>query len=58
MTNERYDLSRRGLLLGAPLAAAGLVAASSAHAKAPMQGTSPVNFRRVKIGGFEVTTVC
>jgi glyoxylase-like metal-dependent hydrolase (beta-lactamase superfamily II) len=29
----------------------------SAQAKAPLQGISPVNFRRVKLGGFEVVTV-
>jgi hypothetical protein len=29
----------------------------SAQVKAPLQGISPVNFRRVKLGGFEVVTV-
>ena len=47
--------SRRHVLAGT---AAGLVAgAASAHAKAPMLGTSQIPFRRVKLGGFEVTTV-
>ncbi len=54
----RLNLSRRHLLVGASAAAAGtLVTAGTVSAKAPMQGTEPVNYRRVKLGGFEVTTV-
>ena len=55
MTKETSDLlvSRRNLLVGASVAAAGsLVGVGTATAKAPLQGTDPVNFRRVKLGGF------
>ena len=56
---SRLIVSRRNLLVGASAAAAAgsLVTAGVATAKAPLQGTDPVNFRRVKLGGFEVTTV-
>ncbi|MGI9479322.1 MAG: MBL fold metallo-hydrolase, partial [Hyphomicrobiaceae bacterium] len=55
---SRIKLSRRQLLAGTSAAAAGsLVAAGTASAKAPLQGTQPVNYRRVKLGAFEVTTV-
>lgn len=50
------NLTRRTALLGAaamPLAAA----ATSTHAAAPMLGVGQENFRRVKVGGFEVTTL-
>ena len=60
MTKETSDLlvSRRNLLVGASVAAAGsLVGVGTATAKAPLQGIDPGNFRRVKLGGFEVTTV-
>ena len=54
----RLNVSRRHLLVGASAAAAGsLVTAGAATAKAPLQGTEPVNYRRVKLGAFEVTTV-
>ncbi|MFY0612151.1 MAG: MBL fold metallo-hydrolase [Hyphomicrobiaceae bacterium] len=54
----RLNLSRRQLLVGTTAAAAGsLVATGTASAKAPLQGTEPVNYRRVKLGEFEVTTV-
>ncbi|MEO9683176.1 MAG: MBL fold metallo-hydrolase [Tateyamaria sp.] len=49
-------LSRRTALLGAaalPMAAA----ATSANASAPMLGLAQENFRRVKVGNFEVTTL-
>lgn len=49
-------LSRRSALMGAaalPLAAA----ATSARANAPMLGLAQENFRRVKVGNFEVTTL-
>lgn len=58
MTTYQLDLTRRGLLAGAGAAAVGSIAtAGGAQAKAPMQGITPVNFRRVKLGDFEVTTV-
>jgi hypothetical protein len=59
MTTHRFDVSRRGLILGASAAAAAgsLMPHGSAQAKAPLQGIPPVNFRRVKLGGFEVVTV-
>ena len=58
MTADHFKVSRRNLLLGASAATAGsLVTAGSASAKAPLQGTEPVNYRRVKLGAFEVTTV-
>ncbi len=58
MTTDTLNVSRRHLLVGASAAAAGsLVSAGAATAKAPLQGTEPVNYRRVKLGGFEVTTV-
>lgn len=50
-------LSRRSALMGAaalPLAAA---TATSARAAAPMLGVAQANFRRVKVGSFEVTTL-
>ncbi|WP_299152205.1 MBL fold metallo-hydrolase [uncultured Tateyamaria sp.] len=49
--------SRRTALLGAaalPLAAASV---TSARAAAPMLGVAQSNFRRVKVGNFEVTTL-
>lgn len=58
MTNDQLNLSRRQLIVGASVAAAGSVAASlPASAKAPKQGIEAVNYRRVKLGDFEVTTV-
>jgi glyoxylase-like metal-dependent hydrolase (beta-lactamase superfamily II) len=55
------NLSRRHLLQGtAGLVAAGalsLPAVTTAQAKAPMAGANMTAFRRVKLGGFEVTTV-
>ena len=59
MNDERFDLSRRHLIVGASAAAAAasLPFAGTAQAKAPMQGVTPVNYRRVKLGGFEITTV-
>lgn len=49
-------LSRRSALMGAaalPLAAA----ATNVRAAAPMMGIAQENFRRVKVGSFEVTTL-
>lgn len=58
MSNYTFQLNRRHLMMGAgATAAASLASAGSAQAKAPLQGTTPVNYRRVKLGGFEVTTV-
>lgn len=58
MTNDQLNLSRRQLIVGASVAAAGSVAASlPAGAKAPKQGIEAANYRRVKLGDFEVTTV-
>lgn len=58
MGTDSFNVSRRGLLVGASVAAAGsLVTTAGAQAKAPLQGTEPVNYRRVKLGAFEVTTV-
>jgi len=55
---DRLNVSRRHLLVGASAAAAGsLMTAGAANAKAPLQGIEPVNYRRVKLGAFEVTTV-
>ena len=58
MTSDHFNLSRRNLLVGASVAAAGSLATTvGAQAKAPLQGIASVNYRRVKLGGFEVTTV-
>ena len=59
MKSVPLNLSRRQLIAGAGAvaAASSLASASSATAKAPLQGINPVNYRRVKLGGFEVTTV-
>lgn len=47
--------SRRTALMGA--AALPLVAGTAARAAAPMMGVSQHNFKRVKVGAFEVTTL-
>ena len=62
MTNETDQISRRNVMLGAVGVAAGAVTANvaatlPASAKAPMSGPSATAYRRVKLGGFEVTTV-
>lgn len=54
MTNTP-KFSRRTALMGA--AALPLVAGTAARAAAPMQGVSQHNFKRVKVGAFEVTTL-
>lgn len=54
MTNTP-KFSRRTALLGA--AALPLVAGTAARAAAPMKGISQNNFKRVKVGAFEVTTL-
>lgn len=56
MTESLSNVSRRGILVGAGAAGAALGAAA-VQAKAPMLGPSSVPFRRVKLGGFEVTAV-
>jgi len=53
-------LSRRKALFTAaalPLAAPALLSARPALAAAPQQGAAHAPFHRVKVGGFEVTTV-
>ncbi len=60
--SDLITVSRRNALLGtaglaATAAAAQLATATTAAAKAPMAGTGMTMFRRVKLGGFEVTTV-
>jgi len=60
MTESNFDVSRRGLIIGAgAVAAAGtLTSGAPALAKAPLHpGASTVPFRRVKLGSFQVTTV-
>ena len=62
MATQSDRISRRDLALGTVGLAAGTaitLAASSlpASAKAPMAGPSATAYRRVKLGGFEVTTV-
>jgi glyoxylase-like metal-dependent hydrolase (beta-lactamase superfamily II) len=52
---ESAKFSRRTALLGA--AALPLAAGTAARAEAPMLGTSQHNFKRVKVGAFEVTTL-
>ncbi|MEL6373529.1 MAG: MBL fold metallo-hydrolase [Pseudomonadota bacterium] len=61
MTNRPLPTRRHVLTAGAAgLAAAGTGAALTpreAVAKAPMSGAAAANFRRIKLGAFEVTTV-
>ncbi|MGI9410039.1 MAG: MBL fold metallo-hydrolase, partial [Hyphomicrobiaceae bacterium] len=62
MTTHRGQVSRRNAMLGAVGLAAGAAAANvaaslPASAKAPMSGPGATAYRRVKLGGFEVTTV-
>ncbi|WP_299917302.1 MBL fold metallo-hydrolase [uncultured Roseobacter sp.] len=55
--SDQINLSRRAALAGAaalPLAAA---TTGTARAEAPMQGVGMSPFNRVKVGGFEVTTL-
>ena len=59
MSDDRFNLTRRNLIIGASAAvtAASVPLVGTAQAKAPMQGINPVNYRRVKLGAFEITTV-
>ncbi|WP_417523029.1 MBL fold metallo-hydrolase [Marinovum sp.] len=52
-----YRLSRRGLLASAAAAPLAGLAARPALAQAAQQGINTTDFRRVKLGDFEVTTL-
>ena len=62
MTGSNFNISRRGALLGGAGAAA-LAASPSfgfigeAEAAAPLAGAARPQFRRVKLGAFEITTL-
>ena len=51
------NFSRRTALMGAAALPLAAVTATSSRAPAPMLGLSQENFRRVKVGNFEVTTL-
>lgn len=61
MSRDSMNISRRDVLVGVAGAAAscgfGTLFATPANAKAPMLGKSLPTHYRVKLGGFEVTTV-
>ncbi len=60
MTRISTNITRRGFVLGGAAASVGGTMSwhvPSAWAKAPMAGAAMTAYRRVKLGGFEVTTV-